>query len=521
MIRDLFLPTRIGKTYLFPQRIVAFEIGTDTIRATKIHAHRSLATLSAYIEEPCITAKPESVAHAITMIKERIGKWDELHICLPGNRAIFKRLSLPFTNQTKIRLVLPFELEPVLPFPVEEAVFDALVMPAAGQENEASNIFVATIKKDVLDQYVKPFLGLGLVPQRVTLAGIELYGFIQTLNNNLVKTGPIIVVDIDNATTDILLLVDGMLMGMRSFAEGIEATLHQRAVASLTPDEYRPLASLIREINFSMQALGKSEHVAARPTRLLLTGAASSMEGLVQAIEHEVGIPTSRLHPHDIMHIPWINMDHQGVLPSKFIKSFATALPRSVTEEFDLGRRYHEASDLSSFKKKLIVTAFLIGMLLGVAIFNSLRSGRTLRKELEASRTELEKRLVTEFKLLKKPSGTGIKGLLDEAQKKLTFNEGIWSSLTTDRYSFLTYLQALSTHINRTELGLELKKLSIKRDPLTGEDKLALEGSVKGFSELRMLETALQDTKLFKPFTRGQEPKFNFSLTINKEGDFR
>lgn len=520
MIKDLFLPTRIGNTYLFPQRIVAFELGGDTIRATKIHAHRSLATLSAYIEESYSPGKPESVAHAIMIIKEKLGKWDTTHICLPSNRAIFKRLSLPFTNRTKIRLVLPFELESVLPFPVEEAVFDVLVTPST-QDPTLSDIFVATIKKDVIDAYVKPFLDLGLIPQRVTLGGIELYGFINTLHNPITSTGPVVVVDIDTATTDILLMADGKLAGMRTLVRGIDTALLQRAVSSLTPDEYKIVSSLISDLRFTVQALTKSERLTALPTHLLITGAASSMEGLIQLIQNELGIPTTHLHPHDIMHIPWINMDHQGVLPSKFVKSFAAALPRSITEQFDLGATYHEAQDLNKFKKKLSVATVLVVTLFGVAIVSSMMSTSKLSKELSASRAELEKQLTTEFKLTKKPGATGVKGLLDEARKKLAFNEGVWSSLTTDRYSFLTYLQELSTHINRTEIGLELKKLAIKRDPQTGEDKLTLEGGVKDFDALRMLETALRETKIFKPFPRGQETKFTLSLTINKEGDFR
>lgn len=520
MIKDLFLPTKIGNTYLFPQRIVAFELGGDTIRATKILAHRSLATLSTYIEEPYNPSKPESVIHALTVIKEKFGKWDVTYVCLPSSRAIFKRLSLPFTNRNKIRLVLPFELESVLPFAVQDAVFDVVATPSKSDPAMA-DVFVATIKKDVLDAYIQPFLDLGIIPQRVTLGGIELYGFIHTLNNPLTKTGPVIVVDIDTTSTDVLLIANGQLISMRTIPRGIDIGLLQRAVSSLIPDEQVAIDLLISELRFTIQALTKNEHLDTVPTNLLITGAASQMEDLAILMQERLNMTVSLLHPHDIMQIPWVNMDHQGVIPGKFIKSFAAALPHSITEQFDLGLAYHEAKDLSNFKKKFFTATGLVVLLFGLAIISSMMSTSKLKKELNSSRLDLEKQLIAEFKLTRKPGATGIKALIDEAQKRLSVNEGVWSALTTDRYSFLTYLQALSTHINRDEIGLELKKLTIKRDPQTGEDRISLEGGVKDYNALRMLETELLETKIFKSVPRQQETKFTLSLTVNKEGDFR
>lgn len=506
--------------YLFPQRIVAFELGGDTIRATKIVAHRSLATLSAYIEEPYNPSKPESVLHALTVLKEKLGKWDVTQVCLPSGRAICKQLSLPFISKTKIRLVLPFELESILPFSVQDAVFDVIVTPAVTDPTVA-DVFVATIKKDILDSYIQPFIELGLIPERVTLGSIELYGFIKTLDGPFTKNGSIAIADIDTTSTDILLLSEGHLVGIRTIARGIDGTLLQRAVSSLTTEEQKNIELLVSEVRFTIQALTKSESLGALPSHILITGAASQMEDLGQLIQNQLGATVSRLHPHDIMQVPWINMDHQGVMPTKFIKSFAAALPRSLTEQFDLGVTYHEARDLSNFKKKFYLATGLVLLLFGLVIVSAMLSTSKLKKELATSRLDLEKQLIAEFKLPKKPGVMSVRALMDESQKRLSVNEGVWSALTTDRYSFLTYLQALSTHINKNEIGLELKKLTIKRDPQTGEDRIALEGEVRDYNGLRMLETELLETKIFKSVPRQQETKFTLSLTVNKEGDFR
>lgn len=519
MIKDLFLPIRLRRTYLFPQRIVAFEITTESVRATMVHAHRSLATLSAYAEEPYSMDKPDSLAHAVTLIKERLGRWDQTYISIPGNKVVFKRLVLPFTNHAKIKLVLPFELESVLPYPVSDAVFDVLVTPSETTQNEA-DVFIAIIKKEILDGYIQPFINLGLIPKRVTTGGIELYGFLKLLNDPAVLQGNVIVANIDFTATDILLLTNGHLVTTRAIGRGISQATVQHTASALEQDEQKKLAALITDMRFTIQALMKNERLAQLPEQIILVGPATQMEGIGQIIQQELGIKTAIIHPHDIMRTSWINMDHQGVLPDKFITSFAAALPWTITDEFDLGASYHEAFDFKQFQIKFFVGISLIGLLFATIFVFSMLSTKKLRKELNLSRTEIEKRLTTEFNIVKKSGKSGVKSLINETQQRLIVNEGVWSAMTTDRYSFLKYLQALSTHIDRQELGLELKKLTIKRDAQTGEDRLTLDGTVKNYDALRKLESALKDSKLFTSVPRLEDTKFSLSLVINKEGDF-
>lgn len=519
MIKDLFLPTRLRRTYLFPQRIVTFDITNESVRATMVHAHRSLATLSAYAEEPCVADKPDSLLHAITLLKERLGRWDKTYISIPSNKVVFKRLILPFTNHAKIRLVLPFELESVLPYPVSDAVFDVLVTPSETTQNEA-DVFVAIIKKEILDGYIQPFINLGLTPTRITTGGVELFGFLKLLNDPAAFQGNVIVANIDFATSDILLLTNGHLVTTRAIGKGIPLTMVQRAASALEQDEQKKLTSLITDLRFTIQALMRNEKLTQMPEQIIIMGPGAQMEGIGTIIQQELGIKTATIHPHDIMRTSWINMDHQGVLPDKFIAGFAAALPWTITEHFDLGATYHEALDLKKFKIKFFASLSLIGLLFASIFLLSMLSAKRLKKELENSRGEIEKRLTSEFNIVKKTGKSGVKSLINETQQRLIVNEGVWSAMTTDRYSFLKYLQALSTHINRQDLGLELKKLTIKRDAQTGEDRVTLDGTVKNYDALRKLETALQDSKLFTSVPRLEDTKFSLSLTVNKEGDF-
>ena len=45
-------------------------------------------------------------------------------VSVPADRFIFRNMQVPFHNAKKIRMVLPFELEPTLPFAVDELAID-------------------------------------------------------------------------------------------------------------------------------------------------------------------------------------------------------------------------------------------------------------------------------------------------------------------------------------------------------------------------------------------------------------
>ena len=78
-------------------------------------------------------------------------------VSIPAHQFIFRNMQVPFHNSKKIRMVLPFELEPTLPFAVEDLAIDFHILNSA-PAGEQTELIAAAIEK-------KPFSALHRGPR--------------------------------------------------------------------------------------------------------------------------------------------------------------------------------------------------------------------------------------------------------------------------------------------------------------------------------------------------------------------
>lgn len=109
MIKNIFIPEKLGSQYLFPQRIVGFDIGKIHVTATQILLKGTTTTIEKCITLPLeVNSVPyeERVSKAIALILEQVDPYDALHTSIPSSLVIFKELKLPFLAPHKIRMVV-------------------------------------------------------------------------------------------------------------------------------------------------------------------------------------------------------------------------------------------------------------------------------------------------------------------------------------------------------------------------------------------------------------------------------
>ena len=171
MIKNVLIPEKIGSYYLFPQRVLGFEITKTQINATQINVSGNLnTTIERYVEES-ISSNNEYIDSATTAIKNiltKVDKYNSVRIALPSYFVIFKELTFPFTDLHKIRTILDFEIEPSLPYPIEEAIADFIVTKQ-DQKTKMTTIFVAIARKKDIEDLIQPFKLAGIQPSAVTV----------------------------------------------------------------------------------------------------------------------------------------------------------------------------------------------------------------------------------------------------------------------------------------------------------------------------------------------------------------
>lgn len=520
MIRDLFFPTSIDRFYLFSQKIAAFTFGKNFIRATLVSAHRRKRVILATHEERIDPEKATTIIDAIAKIKTALGSWNTTVVALPGSRLVYKRLKLPFSQREKIKLVLPFELEASLPFSAEDAVFDFITIAQNAGTGE-TEVLAAAIQKTVLDAYLKPFFDSGIVPDRITVGALELYGFVKSVHGVPSSEGPVVIVESDEDETAVMLLVDGTLRAVRLLNGGVDHELAKQDASSLSGAYKETFDRLLSETRFTLQASLKNERVTEPVAHLFLVGDLAHMTNAVAVMSERLAIPCFAVHPHTVLKFDSVTVDQVDVLPYSATKGLAAALSSPEVEQFDFVTQQKKDRELQEFTVQSITVLTLLGLLLASFVVYQFMTMRSLRATAERYKQEVLTKVKREFNLQPGPGMSSLELLLTSAEEKLVRQEGIWSALTENRYSFLRYLEELNTRFDRAAWGLDMHKIVIKRDERGGDTTVILDGSVRSFDALRSLETALRNTNLFTYVPPLPDTAFNVPLVVKKTGGVR
>lgn len=525
MIKDIFLPEKIHSFYLFSRQIVAFEVGNRTVHATVLRAHRSKRTIQKFLEEAYDPQDPEGLLNALKILVKRIGAYDDAYVALPSALAVFKNLELPFTVPEKIKLVLPFEVEPLLPFSLPEAAIDAVINETDTQRAR-SDVFVVAMRRATLDATLMPFITAGINLKKVTIGSIELYGLLRTTQFHH-HTGTSFIIDLSREQTTIMLLAEGKLRAIRVIHEGITGDFVRNAHEHINVSD-TATQRFFTTVQFTVQALLKTEQLHTPITGALLTGPGAQAPEMVPLMSELLEAPCTLFHPNKMLHNGDIVLDHEGSIPPEFTISLATALSSPFTEDFNLGRMYETTQELAQFRYQTFTAIALLICMFASFFAYSFFTARALRTEADASRSQVLSELKKAYPSLDIKATTALSTATNDAQGALTSETAIWFALSNERrYAFLYYLQELFTRINdnlRSKSDLSMKRLAIKSGDRSGEDTLIFEAVAQGYDALREVEEGLREAKtvggadLFINLPPSlQNMKINLSLKINKD----
>src|SRR5207249_3391525 len=101
-------------------------------------------------------------------IKSQLDAYDQLHTVLSSSVMVFKELKLPFYDYEKIKMIINFEVEPLLPFSVHDAVIDFIITKHI-KEEQSAEILVAATQKKHLAEHLHLFELADMKPQVVTV----------------------------------------------------------------------------------------------------------------------------------------------------------------------------------------------------------------------------------------------------------------------------------------------------------------------------------------------------------------
>jgi type II secretory pathway component PulL len=150
-----------------PGKILGLDIREDYIAAVQV-----ISGLKGYQVTSCFGVKIEEgkgIDKALLEISREIDlKSDNCFASIPGGYMSYRNLGMPFKNYKKINDTLPFEIETVSPFPIEEMIIDFNVI----ESSEQSEILAVSTEKTYVSRYLEVLNDFGIEPDIIDISPV-------------------------------------------------------------------------------------------------------------------------------------------------------------------------------------------------------------------------------------------------------------------------------------------------------------------------------------------------------------
>lgn len=571
MFKDVFVPSKIGSSYLFSKRVVSIEITHIAVHALLIILNGDDISIK---NTMTISLKDFSVLSVISAIKKivsTIGKHDEVVTALPSNLVIFKELQLPFVGYEKLELIMAYEIEPLLPFALDQAIIDFMVIDENIKDNTSTVLVVAALKKDV-DELVNLFEKAGVSLHLMTVDIFSLYTFYKhalytnSSTSNVSATSRLlrffrknespknetnfvvsrnavdVFVDIGYQGVNILYVTSGSLKGVRAVPYGV-SDMAQSLSKKLEASYYDVMQHLIREENSEVYNDGIRKefqilfgHIARTlsffgnqmkdeyktPQRIIFSGFGTSFANFIESAQNFFDMPVSVIDMTSVCKSLHIKLADKKSFSVDAVSNLATVIFGKYNDTCNLLKSFANKSDNILLYKQLGMIVLLTVGSIGGTLWHSFSELQQWNRAFIASKKELTTTLQTAMGIDVK-SERNLKDIVAKAEATLKNEHRLWFSFSKQtEQSYLKYLQDLSVHIDREAIGLDLKKLVMRPDLITITGSLSGNASYDledGFAALPVFKEELSELKYLQLVEEARSPElFTIQLKIKDKG---
>ncbi|HJZ24040.1 MAG TPA: pilus assembly protein PilM [Candidatus Babeliales bacterium] len=490
MIRGVIFPEKIGSYYLFSKRIIGIEISKESVTATKIVLKGRVCIIEKSVTENLMLEAGnyvQEVVRALAVVIKKCGSYDVLISSLAGITPVTKEIAIPFSDHDKINKIVNFEIEPELPFSLDEAVID-YVITSTGDKDSLTTVLIVAISKKALQEHTAYFDQVFMGSPIITLDTLALVSLYSQAPEYSKLTGSVVIITLGKEMTNISYFENRHLRRMRTLNMGISIESTQQ----YTDQELKNiLLPLLTQIQFTINAIAKQIQKSKDLSQIILVGPVAQIEHIKSLFQSILNAPCMIFDIQEVLKNPFFQKGSSVDMftLNQHVISLATAVPQLLNQDFNLAKDAQKKANYRFFLQQFIVASSLALFIILLLVIHSFFSIRSLKHEALASQQEVMQVIQDTFKIEDEES---LDDAVDKVNEQITQEEKRWLMFAPQMRSlFLYYLQELSKVINRKELGLQLQKLSID------DAVIEFQGSVRDFEAVNKFEAELKKTKLF------------------------
>ncbi len=489
MIAALFLPEKFRHKRILAQRILGLSIQDDEIKAALIYAKRGGTIIESLASYAIETETGETIAQKTTAALRKciaqMPRFDQVCISIPSSLIIFKSLQIPFIDQEKIRMVLDYEVESMLPFAIDDALIDFIVTKE-NTEQQTSHVLVAAIRKSDLQDVLTLYNDAGIDPNCISVDFFALYGLYQNISEYKNISSGCAFIDLSLNATRIAFLYSGELRLTRNIQRGIttlakhiseeinepisnvyarlfSSGLNFNGTESFDIAANRHIMSLFNDIQFTLNSFSMKLNDYQGVQKILLVGKGLEIKHMAEVASNALQIPCEPFDCKKILQEKGVKnaIKNPPALWSPFSLALGATLPSPILDDFNL-RRKEFARTHDALMNKQIVCALLL-IIFGLGILSVRGYLEVAHLSAIAEKTE-SKEMIPLKKIIppnKMPKKITLQNLVKEAGKAIQEKTELWAPFIKERLLPNEILDELTKIIDKKKVDVNVTLVSI------------------------------------------------------------
>ena len=452
------------------RKILGLDINNDSVTAVLV-----LNAISGnQIAAACHIARDGNTAHegfrvfvdrALAEIKTRMDVAGCTCVAAyPADQVSFRNVTIPFKNSRKIKQVLPFELEPTLPVPVEE-------MDISFQHvkfRDEGKLLVAVIPKTYTEERNEVLSAHGLTPEMVTISGYAVaMNLIQTQKNG-------IFLDVmDDYRVSVGLFADGQLCVYRNIALAVSSANAANRIALAVTRTLASFSDIFQE-SFS-------------PEAVYITGKGLAQTDLKTVFEDRFNLPVHEIDMRAQLNIHLLpEVSYRPEIMDRAL--CLTMLDIMGMEGLNFRERPFAGKKLfSEYKNRFVRTGVLAGVVLVIAMVSLFSDMAMTTRKIDAMDRQIKEIYTSTF-----PETTRIVDAVHQMRTAVAELKQA-NTASADQNKKVLAVDLLNQISKKIPKSVDVEVIQL----VIGPDGVQLSGDTDSFNSVDEMKNSLESVSMF------------------------
>ena len=393
-------------------------------------------------------------------------------------------------------MVLPFEVEPTVPFPVDDLIIDFINLESDGQSDH-TDVMAVTVPKSELTPYLESLAAIKIDPEMVTLSGLPAA---LCLANQADSSKDQLFLKIDQDLSTLFIIGNGEVKLIRSFP---------------TPAaEDTRIGSIGAFVNRTLAAFDELSVTEYQPPDMVITGSGLNGANFDTGISSVLELPVNRLNFADRLKVTIDGENNKPWDPALMDNALALAL---MEVEGIRGLNFHKGGFAAKkffikHKKYLVKTGIIAASVLALLIFNVIAESYTLNRKIDRLNRQITGIFQKTFPTVKR-----IVDPFQQMQVKVqeVKKNAVIQTATTPQILSIDILNDISKSISES-IAVDVTRMVISPDSVT------IVGTTDTFEAVDDIKSKLEQIEAFRKVTinstnkdrSGKEVRFQMKVEL-------